>query len=62
MAKDGSFVGGQEWKPDLSFAWGMHYKDTDHNDKVIPAATWAKFQAIWADVAAGKIDTAKFVK
>jgi len=62
MAKDGSFEGGKEWKPDLSFAWGMHYKDQDHNDKVIPAATWAKFQAIWTEVAAGKIDTSQFVK
>jgi basic membrane protein A and related proteins len=62
MAKDGGFEGGKEWKPDLSFAWGMHYKDKDHNDKVIPDATWAKFKTIWADVAAGKIDTSKFVK
>jgi basic membrane protein A and related proteins len=62
MAKDGSFEGGKEWKPDLSFAWGMHYKNKDHNDRVIPAATWAKFQTIWADVAAGKVDTSNFIK
>lgn len=61
MGKDGSFEGGKEWKPDLSFAWGMAYREKDHNDKVIPAETWAKFQAIWNDVAAGKIDTKKFV-
>jgi basic membrane protein A and related proteins len=62
MAKDDTFEGGKEWKPDLSFAWGMKYRDKDHNDKVIPAETWAKFQAIWADVAAGKVDTKKFVQ
>jgi basic membrane protein A and related proteins len=62
MGKDGSFEGGKEWKPDLSFAWGMAYREKDHNDKVVPAETWAKFQAIWNDVGAGKIDTKKFVQ
>jgi basic membrane protein A and related proteins len=62
MSKDGTFEGGKEWKPDLSFAWGMKYGDKDHNDKVISADTWAKFLAIWNDVASGKVDTKKFVQ
>jgi len=62
MAKDGTFEGGKEWKPDLSFAWGMKYRDKDHNEKVIPAETWAKFLAIWNDVASGKVDTKKLVQ
>ena len=62
MANDGTFQGGKEWKPDLSFAWGLQYRGTDHNDKVIPAASWAKFMAIWNEVGAGKVDTKKFVQ
>jgi basic membrane protein A len=62
MAKDGTFEGGKEWKPDLAFAWFAKYGDKDHNFAVIPDATWAKFQDIWNKVAAGKIDTSAYVK
>lgn len=62
MAKDGSFQGGKEWVPELAKIWYPKYKDGEYNKAVVSAATWGKFKAIWADIAAGKIDTAKLLK
>ncbi len=62
MAKDGSFQGGKEWVPDLAKVWYPKYKDGEYNRAMVSAATWGRFKAIWADLAAGKIDTAKYLK
>jgi basic membrane protein A len=62
MAKDGSFQGGKEWAPDLASVWYPKYKDGQYNTATVSAETWGKFTAIWADLAAGKIDTAKYLK
>ncbi len=62
MAKDGGYQGGKEWTPDLAKVWYPKYKDGEYNAAVVTAETWGKFKAIWADLAAGKIDTAKYLK
>jgi len=61
MARAGTFQGGKEWTPDLAAVWYPKYKDGEYNAAVVPAATWAKFKTLWADLSAGKIDTAKYL-
>jgi len=62
MAKTGSFQGGKEWTPDLAAVWYPKYKDGEYNTAAVSAETWGKFKSIWADLSAGKIDTAKYLK
>jgi len=62
MAKAGTFQGGKEWAPDLAAVWYPKYKDGEYNSAEVSPETWAKFKAIWADLAAGKIDTSKYLK
>jgi basic membrane protein A len=62
MAKDGSFQGGKEWAPDLAKVWYPKYEGGEYNAKIVSAETWGKFTAIWADLAAGKYDTGKYLK
>lgn len=62
MGKDGSFKGGTEWAPDLAAVWYPKYGSGEYNTKLVSAETWAKFKAIWADVASGKIDTKPMTK
>ncbi len=62
MAKDGSFQGGKEWAPDLAKVWYPKYEGGLYNAKLVSAETWTKFEAIWADLSAGRIDTAKYLK
>jgi basic membrane protein A len=62
MGKEGGFQGGHEWTPELSTMWFPKYGDGDHNATLVSDATWAKFKLVWGDVAAGKIDTGKYVK
>lgn len=62
MASDGTFQGGKEWTPDINAVWYPRYRADDHNAQLVPAATWTRFQAIWADVAAGKMDTGQYLR
>lgn len=62
MCKDGSFKGGTEWAPDLASVWYPKYLGGEYNTKLVSAETWAKFKAVWADVASGKIDTKPMTK
>ena len=62
MAKDGSFQGGKEWAPDLAKVWYPKYEGGEYNAKIVSAETWGKFTVIWADLAAGKYDTGKYLK
>lgn len=62
MADDGSFQGGKEWTPDINAVWYTRYRDASYNAQLTPSGVWARFQAIWADVAAGKMDTGKYLR
>lgn len=62
--RDGKFQGGTEWKPTVSEMWHWSYDGgkSDHNPKIIPDDVWAKFQQIWNDINAGKIDVSAALK
>ena len=61
-AMDGSFLGGGEWKPAVTEVWRLQAGPTgDHNAKVVPDSTWARFAAIWADLGSHKIDVHSLV-
>jgi basic membrane protein A len=62
MASDGSFKGGGAWAPSIEFLWLTVAGSAPYNPKVIDEKTWAAFQKIWTDLAAGKIDVASAVK
>ena len=62
MADDGTFQGGKEWTPEINAIWYPRYRDAEYNGKLVPVDTWARFQAIWADVAAGRMDTGKYLR
>ena len=55
--RDGTFAGGEEWQPAVDEMWHWSYDGgaSDHNSKLVSDETWAKFQQIWKDLAAGKI-------
>ncbi len=54
---NGSFAGGREWKPTVSWMWllkaGAH---GEYNPRLVSPAAWASFQKVWSDVSAGKVD------
>lgn len=55
----GTFAGGREWKPTVAQMWSTRAgRAGDHNPAIISAPAWARFQGIWSDVAARKIDVA----
>jgi basic membrane protein A and related proteins len=54
---NGSFAGGIEWKPTVDWMWLLRAGNHgDHNPQLVSPAAWSKFQKIWTDLAAGKID------
>ena len=57
MVSGGTFAGGRSWKPELSFLWLTSYGEDPYNAEVVSQETWAGFQAAWADIEAGRIDT-----
>lgn len=57
-----SFLGGQEWRPTVAEMWSLRAgAQGDHNPALIPAATWQRFQAVWQDVAARRIDVSSLL-
>ena len=62
LLRGSGYQGGKEWTPDLASVWYPKYKDGEYNTAAVSPETWAKFKAIWADLSAGKIDTAKYLK
>ena len=52
----GSFKGGQEWKVTTVQGWRPVAGSGAYNPKLVTAAQWAEFQAIWARLDAGAID------
>jgi len=50
------FLGGQEWRPAPAKTWLQVYNAAPYNAKLVSAAQWAAFQAIWQNVNTGKID------
>jgi basic membrane protein A len=62
MVADGSFNGGTTWTPPLDLTWKPVYGTAVYNPRVIPEPTWNRFMALWADIRAGKVDTAEFAR
>lgn len=62
MAAGGTFEGGREWTPAIDAVWYPHYRDADYNAALVPAETWARFRAIWADLTTGKVDIARYLR
>jgi basic membrane protein A and related proteins len=54
--KGSGFLGGQEWRPAPAKTWLQVYNAAPYNAKLVSAAQWAAFQAIWQNVNTGKID------
>jgi basic membrane protein A and related proteins len=55
-----SFVGGREWRPTVDWMWLLKAgPNGDYNPHLVSPAAWAKFQQVWSDLAAGKIDLSK---
>jgi len=52
---DGSFPGGTEWSPEMSFMWVPIADATDHNSAVVADDVWAKFKEIYDKVDKGEI-------
>lgn len=59
---DKTFAGGQEWSPSLAQAWLALYGKAPYNAKLVTSDAWAKFEAVWKDVDAKKIDVAALTK
>jgi basic membrane protein A and related proteins len=59
---DGKFLGGQEWKPVIDQAWLVVYGKQHYNPSQVTAAEWAKFETVWAELAANKIDVKQLIK
>jgi basic membrane protein A len=59
----GRFAGGKEWKPTVAEMWTNRAgAGRDRNPALISDAVWAKYQAIWKDVTARKIDVSALLK
>ena len=59
----GTYAGGKEWRPTVAQMWSTRAGSAgDHNPAIISAAAWAKFEAIWKDVAARKIDVSALLR
>lgn len=54
--KDGTFPGGTQWSPDLTFMWKPVAGGSDHNSTVIDDSKWAEFLSINEKVNAGEIE------
>lgn len=53
----GTFAGGMEWRPPVDQMWLQRCgKSGDYNPRLVTADAWTKFQKVWADVAARKIN------
>ena len=61
--QDGSFKGGAEWQPTPAQIWLFKAgSNGDHNPKLVSAESWSKFQSIWHEVDAGRINVASLAK
>jgi basic membrane protein A len=58
----GSFRGGREWQRSVDQMWLLKAgANGDHNPHLISAQAWEKFEHIWADLAARRINVATLV-
>ena len=58
----GTFTGGTEWRPTVDWMWLLRAGPMgDHNPQLVPAEAWAKFQKVWSDLAAGRIDVSQYL-
>ncbi len=56
------FLGGKEWKPTVADMWSLRAASHgDRNPALIPAAAWQRFQAVWQDVAARRVDVSSLL-
>lgn len=57
----GTFAGATEWRPPVNQMWLLkNGPNRDYNPRLITPAQWQKFQDVWRDIAARKIDVDKF--
>ncbi len=62
MVANGTFAGGREWQPPVNQTWLPKCgKNGDYNPRLATADAWSKFQTVWADIAAHKIDVETLV-
>lgn len=53
--RDGTYPGGTEWAPEMSFMWAPVAGDADHNASVVPDDVWATFLDTYAKINNGEI-------
>ena len=59
---NGSFAGGTEWKPPVDWMWLLKAGSMgNHNPQLVSPTAWAGFQAVWRDLASGKIDVSPYL-